>query len=221
VGAEEITAGQLLVQGGPMMVPIIFCSILGVGIFIERLITFFNIQSGTGTLRSDIFELLKGSHFKEAVALCDAHPSPVAKILKAGILKFGSSREEIKEAMEAVSFLEIPKLEKRFILLETISHVTPLLGLLGTVTGLATTFRTVQLATLNLNPVTASELSAGIWQAPLATIAGLAVAIPVLVAYNYLVSQVDAIIVAMEQAGAELVNFLFHLSESNPVNPQD
>lgn len=215
MGIWEINAGQLIISGGPIMIPIIICSVFALGIIIEKLIYFSSIHTNTHKLKSDVFELIKNNRLKDAVDFCDVNPSPVAKILKTGILKFGESRESIKEALEDVSLFEIPKLEKRFTALATVAHVTPLLGLLGTVTGLTGSFHTIQVRATTLNPVTPGDLAGGIWEALLTTVAGLMVAIPTFVAYNYLVSRVNAIVLEMERAGTELVNFLSHVVESN------
>lgn len=210
----EINAWNLFLAGGPVMIPILICSILAVGIVIERLWYFFVISTNTLKLKHDIFDLLKNNRIKESVGLCDANPSLVAKILKAGILKFGTSRDEIKEAMEDVSLFEIPRLEKRLSALATIANVSPLLGLLGTVTGMTGSFHAIQVRATSNNPVSAGDLAGGIWEALITTVAGLIVAIPSFIAYNYCVSRVNAIILEMERASTELVNFLSQLLET-------
>ena len=210
----EINAWKLFLAGGPVMVPILLCSILAVGIVIEKLWYFFMISTNTPKLKHEIFDLLKNSRVKEAVVLCEANPSPVAKILKAGILKFGTSRDEIKEAMEDVSLFEIPRLEKRLSALATIANVSPLLGLLGTVTGMTGSFHTIQIRATSNNPVGPGDLAGGIWEALITTVAGLIVAIPSFVAYNYCVSRVNALVLEMERAATELVNFLSQLLET-------
>ncbi len=210
----EISPWKLFLSGGPVMFPILLCSILAVGIVIEKLWYFFIISTNTQKLKTDIFNCLKNHRIKEAVELCEANPSPVAKILKAGILKFGSSRDEIKEAMEDVSLFEIPHLEKRLSALATIANVSPLLGLLGTVTGMSGSFHTIQVRATANNPVTPGDIAGGIWEALITTVAGLIVAIPTFVAYNYCVGRVNAIVLEMERAATELVNFLSQLLES-------
>jgi biopolymer transport protein ExbB len=213
----EISPWKLFLSGGPVMIPILICSILAVGIVIEKLWYFFVISTNTQKLKADIFQCLKNHGIKEAVQICEANPSPVAKILKAGILKFGASRDEIKETMEDVSLFEIPRLEKRLSALATIANVSPLLGLLGTVTGMTGSFHTIQVRATANNPVTPGDLAGGIWEALITTVAGLVVAIPTFVAYNYCVSRVNAVVLEMERAATELVNFLSQLSDSQAV----
>jgi len=214
MGIWEINAGQLILRGGPVMVPIILCSVFALAIILEKLIYFSSIHTDTNKLKQQVFELIKQDRIKDALQLCNQNRSPVAKILKAGILKFGHPREDIKEAIEDISLFEIPNLEKRFTALATIAHITPLLGLLGTVTGMTDTFHTIQQRSSSLNPITPGDLAGGIWEALLTTVAGLMVAIPTYVAYRYLISRVNALVLEMERAGTELVNFLGHLSTS-------
>ncbi|MCK5580367.1 MAG: MotA/TolQ/ExbB proton channel family protein [Candidatus Omnitrophica bacterium] len=211
----EISAKELLKSGGPILIPIFICSIIAVAIILGKMIYFSNIKTDTHKLKKDIFNLLKNNKLKEAIRLCESNPSPVAKILKAGIAKFGDSRDEMKERIEDVSLFEIPKLEKRFTALATIAHITPLLGLLGTVTGMTGSFYTIEQRAATMHPVTPGDLAGNIGEALITTVAGLLVAIPTFVAYNYLVSRVNAFVLEMERAATELINFSIHLSETN------
>jgi len=213
-GVWGMNAWELIKMGGPLMVPILLCSLFALGIVIEKLIHFSTIQTNAAQLKANVFGLLKNNKIKEAVQLCDAHPSPIAKILKAGVLKFGTPREEIKESMEDTSLFEIPKLENRLGALETIAHISPLLGLLGTVTGMTTCFHTIQVRAASLNPVTPGDLAGGIGEALITTVAGLMVAIPTFVAYNYCVSRISRFTLEMERAATELVNFMCHMAEA-------
>ncbi len=210
----QLSPKEFLLAGGPIMIPLALCSVFAVAIVIGKLIYFARIQTDAQKLKTDVFQLMRKDRVEEAVALCDDDPSPVAKIMKAGILKYGSSREEIREAMEDVSVFEVPLLERRFTALATIAHVAPLLGLLGTVTGMTASFYTIQVRAASMNPVTPGDLAGGISEALLTTVAGLVVAIPTYVAYNYLVSRVGAFVREMERVATELLNFLCHLHET-------
>ena len=217
----QINAWKLFLAGGPVMWPILFCSIFGFGILIEKIWYFSMVTTDIFKLKEEIFECLRKNKIKEAIGICDVNPSPVAKILKAGILKFGSSREVIKEVMEDVSLFEIPRLEKRLSALSTIANIAPLLGLLGTVAGIIGSFHTIQVRSATSNPVAPGELVGGIGEALIATLAGLLVAIPTFVAYNYCVSQVKNIVLEMERAATELVDFLCQLSNARSVTEGD
>ena len=211
---------DIIKAGGPIMVPILLCSILSLAIVIEKFFYFSTFKTNTLKFKQKAFEFLKNNKITEAINFCDADTSPVAKILKAGILKFGATRDEIKEAMEDVSLFEIPKLEKRLSALATIAHISPLLGLLGTVTGICGSFYTIQVKSTSLNPVTPGDLAAGIWEALITTVAGLVVAIPTFVAYNYFVHRVNTIVLEMERAATELVNLLCHLADAQGSKPR-
>jgi len=213
-GIWGMNAWELIKMGGPLMVPILLCSFFALGIVIEKLIHFSMVQTNAAQFKANVFGLLKNNKIKEAVQLCEVNPSPIAKILKAGVLKFGAPREEIKENMEDASLFEIPKLENRLGALATIAHISPLLGLLGTVTGMTTSFHTIQVRAASLNPVTPGDLAGGIGEALITTVAGLMVAIPTFVAYNYCVSRINRFTLEMGRAATELVNFMCHMAEA-------
>ena len=213
----EMNAVTLIKAGGPLMAPIVLCSIFALGIIIEKFSYFLNINSDVSELKKNVFDAIKKNKIKEAIQICDLSRSPVAKILKAGILKFGSSREEIKEYMEDMSLFEIPKLESRLAALATIAHITPLLGLLGTVTGMTMSFYTIQARSGALQAVTSADLAGGIGQALLTTMAGLLVAIVAYVAYNYFIYRIDRFVLEMQRGAIELVHLMSHTStESQP-----
>ncbi|MBN1869611.1 MAG: MotA/TolQ/ExbB proton channel family protein [Candidatus Omnitrophica bacterium] len=195
------------------MAPIILGSVFALGIVIEKLMYFAFIKTNVPRLKKQVFDLIKNNKIKESIELCDANHSPVAKIFKAGILKFGASRDEIKENIEDASLFEIPRLESRLNALATIAHISPLLGLLGTVTGMTACFHTIQVRAASLNPITPGDLAGGIGEALLTTVAGLMVAIPTFVAYNYFVHRTNHFILEMERGATELVNFLCQVNE--------
>ena len=215
-GIWEMNAWSLIKSGGPIMAPIILCSVLALGIVIEKLLYFSFIKTNVASLKRQVFDRIKSNRIKESIELCDSNRSPVAKILKAGILKFGAPREEIKETMEDISLFEIPKLENRLGALATIAHISPLLGLLGTVTGMTASFHTIQVRAASLNPVTPGDLAGGIGEALLTTVAGLMVAIPTFVAYNYFVNRTNHFVLEMERGATELVNFICQIAETQP-----
>ena len=144
----------------------------------------------------------------EAIKICEKTPGPIAHIVRAGILKHDRSRQEIRESIEDAGHQEVPRLEKHLSLLATIAHITPLLGLLGTVTGMVRAFQTIQEKSSSFSPVSPGDLAGGIWEALLTTVAGLIVAIPTVVAYNYLVNRVDEYVLEMERSATEVTNIL-------------
>lgn len=199
---------DLVQKGGPMMYLIILSSILAFGVVIERVYHLNRARIDADKFMDNILNILKRNKVIEAIELCNKTPGPIAHIVKAGILKHDRSKPEIKEAVEEAAQLEIPRLGKHLPILATIAHIAPLLGLLGTVTGMIKSFQIIQQKALNLIPVNPGDLAGGIWEALLATLAGIAVAIPTYVAYNYLVSQVDGLVYDMERSATDLVNLL-------------
>jgi len=199
---------QFFLAGGPVMWPILLCSIFAFAIIIVKFWQLHKINIDTREFLNNILEKIKRHLIKEAIQICDNTDNPIARVLKAGILKYDRSREQIKEAIEDASLYEIPKLEKYLSALATIAHVSPLLGLLGTVTGMVRCFQVIQAKATSFHPVSPGDLAGGIWEALLTTVAGLIIAIPTFVAYNYLVNRINSFILEMEKASTELVNFL-------------
>lgn len=199
---------EWIIKGGPVMIPILLCSILAFAIIIERFVYLQKAKIDTKKFMDDISTSLKRNRIMEAIDMCEQTPGPIANILKSGILKHDRTRHEIREAIEDAGLHEIPKLEKNVGLLATIAHISPLLGLLGTVTGMVRAFQIVQEKSTILNPVSPADLAGGIWEALITTVAGLIVAIPTLAAYNYFVSRVNNFILEIETSATDLINIL-------------
>jgi biopolymer transport protein ExbB len=199
---------DLIQKGGPMMYLIILCSVLAFGVVIERIYHLNKARVDAGKFMDEIINVLKRNKIIEAIEMCNSTPGPIAHIIKAGILKHDRSKAEIREAVEEAAQLEIPRLEKHMPVLATIAHIAPLLGLVGTVTGMIKSFQVIQQKAMAMVPVNPGDLAGGIWEALLATLAGLAVAIPTYVAYNYLASRVDSLVYDMERSATDLVNLL-------------
>ena len=204
----KMSLWQVFLAGGPVMWPILLCSIFALAIILEKFWHLNKIKIDTQKFLGNILDRIKRHEIKEALQACDNTKNPIAHILKAGILKYDRTRDQIKEAIEDASLYEIPKLEKNLSILATIAHISPLLGLLGTVTGMVRCFQTIQAKATSFHPVSPGDLAGGIWEALLTTVAGLIVAIPAFVTYNYLVSRIINFILEMEKASTELVNFL-------------
>jgi biopolymer transport protein ExbB len=199
---------EWIIKGGPVMYPIILCSILAFAIVIERLYHLRRAKIDTKKFMDEIANTLRRNKIIEAIELCDKTPGPIPYILKAGIMKHDRPRLEIKEAIEDASLYEVPRLEKNVAVLATIAHIAPLLGLLGTVTGMIRCFQTIQEKSSSYHPVSPGDLAGGIWEALITTVAGLTVGIPALVAYNYFVNRVNNFILDMEKSATDLVNIL-------------
>jgi biopolymer transport protein ExbB len=199
---------DMIQKGGPVMYLIMILSVIAFGIVLERIYSFNRARVDSQKFMDEIIKHLKRNKIIEAIEMCNQTPGPIAHIIKAGILKHDRSKPEIREAIDEAAQLEIPRMEKHLPIIATIAHITPLLGLLGTVSGMIKAFQIIQAKAVTMTPVNPGDLSGGIWEALLATLAGLAVAIPTYVAYNYLVNQVDSLVYDMERSATDLVNLL-------------
>lgn len=199
---------DFILKGGPLMYPIILCSVIAFAIILERFYYLKNARIDAVVFMNNIENALKHNKIAEAVKICEDTSGPVARIIKAGILKHDRPRQEIKEAIEDAGHQEVPKLERHIKILAAISHIAPLLGLLGTVIGMMKAFQVIQLKTISFNPVAAGDMAGGIWQALTTTAAGLMVAIPAMAAYHYLAARVEEFTLEMERSATELINIL-------------
>jgi len=187
---------------------IMMCSVIAFAVVLERMWHLWRARINTEEFMENISETLRRNKIMDAIDKCNAMPGPIAHILKAGILKHDRPRVEIKEAIEDAGLHEVPRLEKNLNALATIAHIAPLLGLLGTVTGMVRAFQVIEQKAVALMPVNPGDLAGGIWEALITTVAGLSVAIPTYVAYNFLVSKVDGFVLEMEKSATDLVNLL-------------
>jgi biopolymer transport protein ExbB len=174
-------------------------------IVIERFVSLRRATIDTREFMDTMRQVLRQNRMQDAVSVCEETDAPVARILKAGILKHNRPKEDIREAIENAGHLEMPRLERYLSALATCASIAPLIGLLGTVQGMIKCFAQIQNKRGQVNP---ADLAEGISNALLTTAGGLTVAIPLLVLYNYFVSRVDNMVVEMEISSSELIELL-------------
>jgi biopolymer transport protein ExbB len=184
---------------------ILATSAVGVAVFMDRLLQYHREQINSGEFLNGVRNVLKRDNVVEALAICDATPGPVARLVKVAILNRERGRYAVQEALEDAGAWEVPRLEQKLNMLATIAQIAPLMGLLGTVLGFMKMFRVIDDAGLSAH---VHELSGGIWQALICTAAGLAVAIPAYAGYNYLVGRINSIVLDMEQVSTEILNIV-------------
>lgn len=199
---------EFIIKGGPIMGLIILCSIMAFAVFLERMWHLRNAKIDTNKFMKEISNKVKNNKVMEALDMCNVTRGPIARILKSGIMKYDRPRQDIKESIEDAGVHEVPLLERNLSVLATIAHISPLLGLLGTVVGMLKAFQVIEGKAMSMVPVNPGDLAGGIWEALITTVAGLSVAIPTYVVYNYLVSRVDNFVLDMEKSATELVNLL-------------
>ena len=196
---------SFMAQGGLMIWVIMATSAVALAVFFERLLQFHRDQIDSTQFLNGVRNVLKRDNIVEALAICDATPGPVPRLVKTAILNRERGREAVREALEDAASWEVPRLEEKLNLLATIAQIAPLLGLLGTVLGFMTVFHAVQDAGLNAH---VGLVAKGIWQALICTAAGLGVSIPTYAGYNYLVGRVISIVLDMEQISSEILNIV-------------
>src|ERR1700736_3819483 len=199
-------------KGGFLMWPILVCSIISIGVFAERLLYLHRARIHVGEFLKGLSNLIRRRNFAEALHESAGTPGPVARVIHAAILRHDAPRSELREIVQEAGQLEVPKLERFLGVLATLAFLTPLLGLLGTVTGMIDAFATIA---SNGGYATVTELSTGIYKSLLTTAAGLVVAAPSFVAYSYLSARVNTMLHDMERAGIEVVHML---TESTPLS---
>lgn len=190
---------------------ILFCSVLVVAVFLERLTYFHRATIRVGEFLRGLSNLVQRRNFAEALHECAGTPGPVARVIHAAIIHHDKPRTDLKEIVQEAGQLEVPKLERNLALLSTVTFVTPLIGLLGTVTGLIESFVDISSHSGFAN---STDISTGIFHSLLTTAAGLAVAIPSAVAFSYLSARVNALLHDMERGGIEIVNLIAASRES-------
>ena len=188
-----------------MMWVIMLSSAVALAIFLERVLQYHREQINSTEFLNGVRNVLKRENVVEAIAICDATPGPVARLVKIAILNRERGRDGVYEALEDAGSWEVPRLEQKLNVIATIAQIAPLLGLLGTAMRFMEVFKQIEAAGQTAH---VGQLSAGIWQALICTAAGLAVAIPCYAAYNYLVGRVNAIVLDMEQSSTEILNIV-------------
>src|SRR5450432_4563889 len=193
---------EIVRAGGPLMWPIILCSIGAVSIILERLWTLQDKRVVPPELTQKVRQLIEANQINDKVIAALEQNSPLGKLLAAALMNRHRSREVIMERLEDTGRHVVHELERFLSTLGTIAGVSPLLGLLGTVTGIIKAFNAIEAGGMG-DP---RALSGGIAEALVATAAGLCVAIPSLVAYRYLRGRVDRIVVEMEKHALRLAD---------------
>ncbi|KAB2639395.1 MAG: MotA/TolQ/ExbB proton channel family protein [Verrucomicrobia bacterium] len=196
---------ELLQKGGPLMWIILLCSVVALGVFLERLIYLHRASILVGELLGGLSLLIRNGRIAEALGECSSISGPVARVLLSALMRPKELRDVLQSITRDSALLEIPKLEKNLSILSALAYVTPLVGLLGMVLGLLDAFLAVS---AHGGYATAEELSRGVYESMLNAAAGLAVAIPAFIGHSYLTARVNDIIHDMERAGIEIVNLL-------------
>ena len=193
---------QPVIRGGIVMIPLLLCSAIALVVAVERWLYLRHANVDTSRLMSKIRVAIERGSPEEARGVCEATPGPVARVLAATLARFAMPKEDLREVAREVALAEQPNLDRRLPILATIVTIAPLLGLLGTISGLIRIFHAVAGDQMG----NAAALSGGIAEALITTFTGLAIAFPFLVIYNALSTKVDTVINEIELRVTELLN---------------
>tara|TARA_A100001037_G_scaffold153874_1_gene138842 strand:+ start:191 stop:943 length:753 start_codon:yes stop_codon:yes gene_type:complete len=183
----------------PMNWLLLLAAAAGIVVFAERYLLYHRVQINTTEFVGGLGNVLSRGNIVEAISICEATPSPAARLVREVIVNRDRSRDELKETLEAAGAGEVARLERNLWVLATVGQVAPLLGLLGTVLG----FMTDEVVT---------NLHAHFSRALTPTALGLAIGIPAYAAYNFLVAEIGSLVLAMEKTSLDAVRMVEDLS---------
>jgi biopolymer transport protein ExbB len=199
-----------------MMYPLVLCSLIALGVIIAKGWTLFQAHHGTTKVLAQVEEAAAAGRIEEALQIASATPGPAAAILVVGLRRIRNKRlaqGEIEKAVATTGAIELGFLERGLVILATIANVAPLMGFLGTVAGMIIAFGAIEIA----GDVDPSLVAGGIKVALLTTAAGLVIAIPVNIAYNFFVTRIDQLIVDMEQGSQKIIALAWDLDKKGTI----
>lgn len=202
---ETLSLWDLALKGGPIMIPIAICSIIAVYIIFERYFAIRKSSKDDPNFMNNIRDFISNGNIDAARSLCRNTESPIARMIEKGVSRIGKPLSDIEKAVENIGNIEVVKMEKGLSLLATVAGAAPMLGFLGTVTGMIKAFYNMSKAGKTID---ISLLSGGMYEAMVTTVAGLIVGIFALVSYNLLAAMVETVVFKMETTSIEFMDLL-------------
>lgn len=199
-----MTLWEFFVKGGPLMWPLLACSVVALAIIIERLFALRQSKIIPKDLIEEVERLTRMGRLNDIEQLMKRGSSPICPVIMMAIKNAGMRREIIKDYMEEAGASEAYSIERYIDILGIIAAIAPLLGFLGTVTGMLTSFQAVSVTGAHSSQL----LAAGISEALITTVVGLSIGIPVFVAYRLLVARSDYLVMEMEKTSARILEYL-------------
>lgn len=206
VTSERMNLWTMAVYGGPIMIVLAIMLAIAIYMFIERLVTLKQALEEDKSFMNRIKDYISDGKIDAAQKLCKDTNNPIARMVEKGISRLGRPMSDVLVAIENIGNLEIANLEKGLVIMASISGGAPMLGFLGTVTGMVTTFYNMSLN--NTGTIQLADLSQGMYQAMVTTVGGLIVGIIAYFGYNYLVSRVDSVVRRLEARTMEFLDML-------------
>jgi len=197
-------AGQLFIAGGNFMWGLLAAAILALAVILERAFTLAKARTNTRRLIGSVITTLRSDGVNEAAQVCERTRGPIAAILHSGLLRAERGPEAVEKAIETSGTIEMAFLERGLVALSAVANTAPLLGFLGTVSGMISAFEAIA----NADNVNAKLVASGISEALITTASGLIIAIPASLGHSFFLSIIDRFIIEMEETSAELVEEL-------------
>ena len=208
----------MFTKGGWVMYPILISSIIGVAIIIDRFMVIRKSKVNVPAFLVRIRGMLKKKDIQGAISYCLEEKSPAANIIRRGLKKYKYGHQRVREAIESAGQQEVTKLEKGLNILASVAGVAPMLGFLGTVTGMISAFMKIESLAGAASP---SDLAGGIWEALLTTAYGLAVGIAALMFYNYFLTKIGKLVSEIELITNDFLDVLDDSSKDIPVDDEE
>ncbi|CAN5473880.1 MotA/TolQ/ExbB proton channel family protein [soil metagenome] len=203
---ESMSILDIIVRGGWAMIPIGFFSVLTVFLFVERMVVLKRTRrTDPERFSRAVADYVQAGDVNGAIGYCSAEDSPVSRIIRSGLDRLGRPIGEIQDAVQSAGRREAFLLEKRTDLIASSAAIAPMVGFLGTVTGMIQAFQAIQSLQGQVNP---SVLAGGIWEALVTTAAGLLVGVVALFAYNFLINRINRRIHELEQVSTDFIDLL-------------
>jgi biopolymer transport protein ExbB len=196
---------DVLIKGGPILWVILALAIPVLAILVERILYFRRIATDEDKLFARVKGAIEKGHFDEALAICDTVEAPIGGLIRAGLENRGLSEADLKEAVRDAAVRELPQIEHTIQAVNVIANIAPMVGLLGTVSGIINSFNVLGEFGAVSDP---SVLAKGISEALLTTAAGIVIAVPAMIAYAWLSGKANAVISKLEGQANELVRLV-------------
>jgi len=200
---------EIFAKGGPVMWPLLLCSIVALAVALERAWFLYRARMNTREFMERINGALATNQLNEANRLCEEYRGPLSSIFQTALRKHRRSREEIEKAIESSAGIEVAKMERNLVILATMGKMAPLLGFYGTVTGMITAFESIAKAGMGDPGVVAG----GIAEALITTAAGLTIAIPTVTVQYFFVHRINRFVLEVEESSIKFLDSLTELEE--------
>jgi biopolymer transport protein ExbB len=200
----SLSLWDLIIKGGPIMIPILICSLLAVYFFIERYIALHKAGKSDKNFMNNISTLVQDMKLDAAKTMCKTTNTPVSRMVEKGLARIGRPINDIERSIESVGKYEVSKLERNMKILGIVAGIAPMLGFIGTIMGVIKIFYNISLT----NNMSIGSISGGLYEKMITSAAGLTVGILAYIGFHYLQILLDKVIFRLEDAGIEFMDML-------------